>query len=165
MSGPEVQPAYFGFVLSALFGTKAIVNGALPPRRPPNSAPAVVKVSAECYMKLKTQVKGTTITMAAVVNSCPEIAMIAKALQGSLPCPGILQLVLNADIREALGSEIDDKLDPDMTNRGTDVAKAAKAAQAESRHMGTEDFPLFGGRVLKFLDGCLQQIPSSGDRC
>ena len=73
--------------------------------------------------------------MAATVNAGAEVALIVKSLEATAPAPGLLQLDLKKELREALSDETEGKLDPDGSNAEAEAGSSQSSSNFKAhRH-------------------------------
>ena len=120
---------------TALFGSKAVSEGAFSRSKSSKftaEAGRLVAEGAKAYKALTSQVKTAVVTPAALVNAGVEVALVAKSAMPSAPCPALLGLALNDDLREALQEEVDSKIDADGKNKGSEAHRSALSAQEKA---------------------------------
>lgn len=115
-----------------LFGRKNVVGG-LPARKSNKfsaEAKAVMQWSKTVYENQKDVVPGMTPNT--ISAALPELALILASQQGSTgrPLPALLQLPLEASLRDSLHEHICKKLNPE----GTTSEAARVAEELQKRH-------------------------------
>ena len=129
LSNESLLTKALGFVLCAnLFETKPSTGGLRDDRKNKfsESAKRAMTRAAEGFNTLKSEMK-TAVTVAGLVNSVPEMAMLSKVLVPSSPSPAMLQLLVREELRVALESDIAKVIDQSELNAMTAAAHCERA--------------------------------------
>ena len=159
----QLGSAALGFCLSAtVYGTKKSLAGKMDGTKADRfglSVHNVLKTSAKLFALLKeSPVTGRLTTVNTLAGAFPELGLLFKSLDSSLPVPSLLQLPVVEPIRLALQRKIGAALDPLKNNEATEASRLAIRAQAsEENQMGLRHSPLLGGMVTR----CFRVYPKA----
>ena len=116
--------------------------------------------AAEDVNSLKSEMK-TAVTVAGLVNSVPEMAMLSKVLVPSSPSPAMLQLPVREELRVALENDITKVIDQSELNAMTAASETARRLQRQ-KSMGTMAHQLQGGPRFAAIASSIEKFCVDG---